>query len=242
MHVSRPWRESVERSLLAIGLLVDRRTGAIAAAGTTSLPEAIGGSRNFDYRYAWVRDLSFTVDALLQVGMEELSHAGLAWLLRAIRGTEPRVDPVYKLDGTVLRSQQKLELPGYRCSVPVHLGNEAGTQLQLGGFGDLIEAVAQYVDHGHVLAPSTGERIADCVDLLCGTWGNPDAGLWKLDDPGHYMTSVLDRVRSPSRAGRRGPGPGAPHGSLGQGARTGSRLHRNPPLVARASELCDEGG
>lgn len=136
-----PWREAVERSLLAIRLLANGRTGAIAAAATTSLPEAIGKPRNFDYRFGWIRDLSFTVDALLRVGMEELSHGSVGWLIGAAGQTRPRVNPVYSLTERVIASQTTLPLAGYRGAQPVHLGNQAGSQLQLGSYGDLIETV-----------------------------------------------------------------------------------------------------
>jgi GH15 family glucan-1,4-alpha-glucosidase len=186
-----PWRDAVERSLLALRLLADGRTGAIAAAGTTSLPEVIGGRRNYDYRFGWVRDLSFSVDALLRVGMEELAHASIGWLLRSVGNTHPRVDPVYTLTGEVVRSQQQLSLPGYFATMPVHRGNQAGSQLQLGGFGDLLETLWRYVECGHILAPATGERIADCADLLCSIWTRPDAGLWELGDSAQYATSKI---------------------------------------------------
>jgi GH15 family glucan-1,4-alpha-glucosidase len=207
-----PWQDAVERSLLALRLLADGRTGAIAAAGTTSLPEVIGSRRNYDYRFGWVRDLSFTVDALLRVGMEELAHDAIGWLLRSVHKTHPRVDPVYALAGEVVRSQQQLPLPGYRGTAPVHLGNQAGSQLQLGGFGDLLETLWRHVECGHILAPATGERIADCADLLCSIWETPDAGLWELGDTAHYATSkigcwsalerlldLVDRGQAPAR-------------------------------------------
>jgi GH15 family glucan-1,4-alpha-glucosidase len=200
-----PWKDAVERSLLAIRLLADGRSGAIAAAATTSLPEAIGGERNYDYRFGWVRDLSFTADALLRVGMRELAHASVTWLLKAVASTHPRVDPVYALNGDVVRSQSTLALSGYRGSSPVHLGNGAGRQLQLGGFGDLLETISRYAESGHVLAPQTGERLADCADLLCAIWCTRDSGIWELEDQAHYASSkigcwtaferVLDLVR-----------------------------------------------
>jgi GH15 family glucan-1,4-alpha-glucosidase len=186
-----PWRDAVERSLLAIRLLADARTGAIAAAGTTSLPEVLGGERNYDYRFGWVRDLCFTLDALLSVGMEQLTQASVQWLLEATDHSHPRVDPVYALDGTVVRSQQSLPLPGYRRTGPVHLGNNAGGQLQLGGFGDLLETICIYVSHGHLLAPDAGERLADIADLLTQIWRQEDSGLWELGDTAHYGTSKL---------------------------------------------------
>lgn len=188
---SGPWKEAVMRSLLAIRLLADGRTGAITAAGTTSLPEVLGGQRNYDYRFGWVRDLSFTVDALLGVGMSELAHASVGWLLNCLSQTRPRVDPVYSLAGEVIRSQEKLPMAGYRGSPPVHLGNQAGSQLQLGGFGDLVETVWRYVNCGHVLGVEAGERIADSIDLLCSIWRHEDAGLWELGDYAQYATSKI---------------------------------------------------
>jgi GH15 family glucan-1,4-alpha-glucosidase len=186
-----PWTDAVERSLLAIRLLTDGRTGAIAAAGTTSLPEVIGGNRNYDYRFAWVRDASFSLDALLAVGMEELTHTSVTWLLESVSRTHPRVDPVYALDGSVVRSQSPVPIPGYRQTTPVHRGNQAGSQLQLGGFGDLLETVSLYVSHRHVLSPAIGERLADVVDLLGLIWRCEDAGLWELGQTAHYGTSKL---------------------------------------------------
>jgi len=186
-----PWRAAVERSLLAIRLLSDARTGAIAAAGTTSLPEVIGGERNYDYRFGWVRDLCFTLDALLSVGMDQLTQSSIRWLFQATAHTHPRVDPVYALDGAVVRSQQSLPLAGYRRTAPVHLGNNAGSQLQLGGFGDLVETVSLYTSHGHLLSPDAGERLADIGDLLARIWRREDSGLWELGTSAHYGTSKL---------------------------------------------------
>jgi GH15 family glucan-1,4-alpha-glucosidase len=186
-----PWRDAVERSLLAIRLLADGRRGAIAAAGTSSLPEVIGDERNYDYRFGWVRDLCFTLDALLAVGMEQVAQAAVTWLLKATQHTHPRIDPVYALNGDVVRSQSKLPLAGYQRTSPVHLGNNAGSQLQLGGFGDLIETIAMFVRHGHILPESVGERLADVGDLLARIWRSEDAGFWELGDRAHYGTSKL---------------------------------------------------
>ena len=203
-----PWCESVERSLLALRLLADGRTGAIAAAGTSSLPEVIGGTRNYDYRYAWVRDLSFTVDALLRIGLDELAHQSVNWIVDAVSRTAPRVDPVYSLTGQVVRDQHPLGLAGYRRSEPVNLGNQAGSQLQLGGAGDLIQTIWQSACHGAILSPAVGERIADIADQLCLIWRHTDAGLWELGTDAHYTTSKLscwtafDRVLDLVRRGQ----------------------------------------
>jgi GH15 family glucan-1,4-alpha-glucosidase len=186
-----PWTAAVERSLLAIRLLADARSGAITAAGTTSLPEVLDGQRNFDYRFGWTRDLCFTLDALLAVGMEELTQSSIDWLLSASEHTHPRVDPVYGLTGDVVRGQTQLPLAGYRHTTPVNLGNNAGSQLQLGGFGDLLETVHQYVAQGHLLAPQTGARLADMADLLTRIWRREDSGLWELGTRAQYGTSKL---------------------------------------------------
>ncbi len=186
-----PWRNALERSLLAIHLLASGRTGAITAAGTTSLPEVIGGERNYDYRFGWVRDLCFTLDALMAVGLEDITHAAVEWLLAATKHTHPRIDPVYGLRGDAVRTQRRLPLPGYRRSTPVPVGNDAGSQLQLGGFGDLIETIATYIEDGHILHPAAGERLADSTDLLSQIWRSEDSGLWELGDRAHYGTSKL---------------------------------------------------
>jgi GH15 family glucan-1,4-alpha-glucosidase len=185
------YRAAVERSLLALRLLADGRTGAITAAGTTSLPEVIGGKRNYDYRFGWVRDASFTLEALVGAGIQELTQASVTWMLRSLEHTQPRVDPVYTLTGRVVRTQHGVGLPGYRRTTPVNLGNQAGSQLQLGGFGDVLDTLHAYADSGHVLDPATGERLADICDLLCHIWRNEDAGLWELSQYAHYGTSKL---------------------------------------------------
>lgn len=202
------WKEAVERSLLALRLLADGRTGAIAAAATSSLPETIGAERNFDYRFAWVRDLSFTVDAMLNAGMDETALRAIGWILDAVAHTAPRVDPVYSLTGSVVRGQQSLDLAGYRGSTPVLLGNNAGSQLQLGGAGDLIETVWLAVRRGTILPTAVGERIADIADQLCFLWRLEDAGLWELGSYAQYTTSKLscwvtfDRVLDLVRRGQ----------------------------------------
>src|SRR5207248_3962022 len=135
--------------------------GALMAAPTTSLPEQIGGSRNWDYRFSWVRDSSFALDALLRIGRLELVQSVLHWLLDAAARTHPRVNVLYELDGSMPRACRELALPGYRGSRPVRDGNSAASQTQLGCYGDLLETVWLYAQEGNLLGPDVARRIAE---------------------------------------------------------------------------------
>ncbi|HST26239.1 MAG TPA: glycoside hydrolase family 15 protein [Gaiellaceae bacterium] len=185
------WKEAVVRSLLALKLLISSSTGSIVAAPTTSLPERIGGERNWDYRYAWVRDSCWTIGALIGLGFREQAHESLGWLLRAIRGTQPDVDPIYELDGSVLRRCEELDWPGYRSSRPVVVGNRAGDQLQLGGFADVLDTAWAYVSEGNRLDSETSELLAGIADHVCGIWERQDAGIWELLERRHYTQSKV---------------------------------------------------
>ncbi|HEX5469285.1 MAG TPA: glycoside hydrolase family 15 protein [Gaiellaceae bacterium] len=186
-----PWPEPVLRSVLALKLLIHTPTGAITAAPTSSLPERIGGPKNYDYRYAWARDSSFTLDAFMRLGYHEQAHASFTWLLDALRETHPSVSPIYKIRGAVLSDQRELDLPGYRASRPVREGNDAAEQLQLSGYGDLLTTTWLYVRDGNLLDSETGTRLAESVDLLAELWRNEDSGIWELDDREHYTQSKM---------------------------------------------------
>lgn len=175
-----PWREAVVRSGLALQLLVTQRSGGIAAAATMGLPERIGGSANFDYRYQWVRDASFVLDACMGLGMQAQAHASFAALQRAVQHTHPRPQPMYRLDGGPRLPDETLDLRGYRDSRPVRVGNGAAGQLQLGNFGDLLDTTWRYTSDGHLLDPATGQRVAQIADLVTGVWRNDDSGIWEL--------------------------------------------------------------
>lgn len=186
-----PWAAAVARSALALRLLVHTPDGAIAAAPTTSLPERIGGDRNYDYRYAWVRDSAFTLDALIVLGLRPLVHESFGWLLRAVAQTEPEVRPFYALDGSIPERLEELPLRGYRDSHPVRYGNAAMSQLQLGSWGDLLETADLYVREGNEFDEATGRRLADTIDRLCVIWRDEDSGIWELPDLRHYTISKL---------------------------------------------------
>jgi GH15 family glucan-1,4-alpha-glucosidase len=186
-----PWAGAVARSALALRLLVHSPQGSIAAAPTTSLPERIGGDRNYDYRYAWVRDSALTLDAMIALGLREQVHASFAWLLRAVGETEPHIRPFYALDGTIPTRLEELPLRGYRDSRPVMYGNAARDQLQLGSWGDLLETADLYIRGGNAFDDETGRRIADTVDRLCVVWRDEDSGIWELPELRHYTISKL---------------------------------------------------
>ncbi len=186
-----PWQEAVVRSALALDLLVDRDSGAIVAASTTSLPERIGGPRNFDYRYAWLRDANLTLEAMMRLGYRTQVQASMAWMLDAVDRTAPMLRPFYRVDSTPRAPQHERDLDGYRGSRPVHVGNSAESQLQLGNWGDLLDATWLYVQDGHVLHPRASRRLADCLDFVTRIWRHADAGLWELGDTAQYTQSKL---------------------------------------------------
>jgi GH15 family glucan-1,4-alpha-glucosidase len=186
-----PWEEAVHRSALALKTLLYEPAGALAAAATTSLPESLGGVKNWDYRYSWVRDSSFALDALISLELHEEVHRAVSWLLGALRSTAPQLHVFYCLDGTVAEEQADLELSGYRDSQPVRAGNSAARQLQLGVYGDLFDTLFRYVGAGHLLDRDSATMLAELADRCCDTWTEQDSGIWELPDLRHYTISKI---------------------------------------------------
>jgi GH15 family glucan-1,4-alpha-glucosidase len=183
-----PWRESVRRSVLAQRLLTHDPNGSIAAAATTSLPERLGGDRNWDYRYSWVRDTSLALESLLAVRLSVECERSLAWVIEACRGK--RLQPMYTLGGDRDLPREDVDFEGYRGSRPVRVGNDAKDQLQFGGYADVIDAAYRFCTAGHVLDPESAERCAELADEVCELWQRDDAGIWEVD-PRQYTHSKI---------------------------------------------------
>jgi GH15 family glucan-1,4-alpha-glucosidase len=206
-----PWRDAVLRSLITLKGLTFLPTGGIVAAPTTSIPELIGGVRNWDYRFCWVRDATLTLQALLNAGYLEEAREWREWLMRAVAGSPGELNIVYGLRGE--RRLTELELPwlqGYEKSAPVRIGNAAYKQYQLDIFGEVADTLFQGRQAG--LAPPEhrrGEMAVAMLDFLETGWQQPDEGIWEVRGPRrHFVHSkmmawvAVDRVIKSAELGR----------------------------------------
>jgi GH15 family glucan-1,4-alpha-glucosidase len=184
-----PWRDAVQRSLVTLKALTYTPTGGIVAAATTSLPERLGGVRNWDYRYTWLRDATFTLYALLLAGHREEARAWRDWLLRAVAGAPSQLQIMYGPAGERRLTEQELPwLPGYEGASPVRVGNAAVSQLQLDVYGEVTDALYQARRMGIEADPLAWNVQRKLLDFLETGWREPDEGIWEVRGPRQHFT------------------------------------------------------
>lgn len=186
------YRETVERSLLALKLLIYEPTGAIVAAPTMSLPEWPGGERNWDYRYSWVRDSAFILQALFGSDYVEEGTAYFDWILSQALGETDSLRVMYSIRGERELPERTLPLRGYRDSTPVRIGNGAAQQHQLDVYGSLLDAALRYDRQGGLLTITEWEKLSALADAIRTQWQEPDDGIWEArNGPKHYTYSKV---------------------------------------------------
>jgi GH15 family glucan-1,4-alpha-glucosidase len=184
-----PWREQVLRSAITLKALTFAPTGGIVAAATTSLPEQLGGVRNWDYRYCWLRDATFTLYALVSCGFTDEAIAWRNWLLRAVAGNPSQLQIMYGASGERRLTELELPwLPGFEGSVPVRIGNAAANQLQLDVFGEVIDALHLARREATIPDDDTWALQREMLRFLESAWVEPDEGIWEVRGPRRHFT------------------------------------------------------
>jgi GH15 family glucan-1,4-alpha-glucosidase len=208
------WREAVIRSLITLKALTYEPTGGIVAAATTSLPEQIGGMRNWDYRYCWLRDATLTLQSLMAAGYDEEARAWREWLLRAVAGDPSELQIMYGPAGERRLTERELNwLPGYLGSSPVRVGNAAAEQFQLDVYGEVMDALHQARSIGIEPEASAWALQRALLNFLESNWDRPDEGMWEVRGPRRHFTHskvmawvAMDRaVKAVERFGLDGP-------------------------------------
>ena len=208
------WRAPVLRSIITLSALTHAATGGMVAAPTTSLPEALGGTRNWDYRYCWLRDATFTLLALANNGFLDEARTWREWLLRAVAGDPSKLQILYGVDGERRIAESELPwLPGYEGARPVRVGNAAHEQRQLDVYGEVLDAAYQCQRLGLAALPGAWNLMTNLLEFLEGAWKEPDEGIWEVRGPRRHFTHskvmawlAFDRgVRMIEELGGRGP-------------------------------------
>ncbi|MFC6336291.1 glycoside hydrolase family 15 protein [Pseudomonas sp. CCM 7891] len=185
------WRETVNRSALALKLLTSRKHGAILAAATFGLPETLGGERNWDYRYTWIRDASFTVYAFMRLGFVDEANSYMRWLRGRVsdcHGQSMKINILYGIDGRQELPETELtHLSGHAGAQPVRIGNLAYEQLQLDIFGELMDAVYLVNKYGEAISHEGWKHTIEVVDQVCETWNRQDVGIWEMRGEQHHF-------------------------------------------------------